>query len=193
MRHAAYDGPSDFIGWRRSIPSAERHRRPVLPHLPPTSLRSAVASHPTSKDIPNEYLCSPRRRARGVGAFPHARQAFGDPRGRPTDPPHLERGQRIDAGMLRAAMEAPSAAPTPRAPGTGNPPTRPARPRPSCSCARSRRRCARGRRRPPPASDARQGSRRLLPTHTRRSAESQALQQFSTPIALGLAPRPPPR
>src|SRR5277367_6466143 len=27
----------------------------------------------------------------------------------------------------------------------------------------------------------------LLPTHTRRSAESQALQQFSTPIALGLA------
>src|SRR5271168_3464516 len=29
----------------------------------------------------------------------------------------------------------------------------------------------------------------LLPTHTRRSAESQALQQFSTPIALGLAAR----
>ena len=27
----------------------------------------------------------------------------------------------------------------------------------------------------------------LLPTHTRRSEESQALQQFSTPIALGLA------
>jgi predicted RNA methylase len=28
---------------------------------------------------------------------------------------------------------------------------------------------------------------KLLPTHTRRSAESQAFQQFSTPIALGLA------
>ena len=27
----------------------------------------------------------------------------------------------------------------------------------------------------------------LLPTHTRRSEESQALQQFSTPIPLGLA------
>jgi hypothetical protein len=27
----------------------------------------------------------------------------------------------------------------------------------------------------------------LLPTHTRRSEESQALQQFSTPVALGLA------
>jgi predicted RNA methylase len=27
----------------------------------------------------------------------------------------------------------------------------------------------------------------LLPTHTRRSEESQALQQFSTPITLGLA------
>src|SRR3546814_2081547 len=27
----------------------------------------------------------------------------------------------------------------------------------------------------------------LLPTHTRRSEESQAFQQFSTPIALGLA------
>jgi hypothetical protein len=27
----------------------------------------------------------------------------------------------------------------------------------------------------------------LLPTHTRRSEESQALQQFSTPILLGLA------
>ena len=29
----------------------------------------------------------------------------------------------------------------------------------------------------------------LLPTHTRRSEESQALQQFSTPIALGLVAR----
>ena len=28
---------------------------------------------------------------------------------------------------------------------------------------------------------------RLLPTHTRRSEESEALQQFSTPIALGFA------
>ena len=27
----------------------------------------------------------------------------------------------------------------------------------------------------------------LLPTHTRRSEESQALQQFSTPITLGVA------
>ena len=27
----------------------------------------------------------------------------------------------------------------------------------------------------------------LLPTHTRRSEESQALQQFSTPVPLGLA------
>ena len=32
----------------------------------------------------------------------------------------------------------------------------------------------------------------LLPTHTRRSEESQALQQLSTPIAFGLAAAPPP-
>jgi hypothetical protein len=52
--------------------------------------------------------------------------------------PHLERGQRIDAvRALRARWKPPSAAPTPPAPGTGRPPTRPARRRPCCSCASS--------------------------------------------------------
>jgi hypothetical protein len=48
------------------------------------------------------------------------------------------------------------------------------------------------RSRPPPAADAGQ-DRGLLPTHTRRSEESQALQQFSTPIPLGFAAAPRPR
>ena len=33
----------------------------------------------------------------------------------------------------------------------------------------------------------------LLPTQTRRSEESESLQQFSTPIRLGLSPASPPR
>ena len=80
-----------------------------------------------------------------------------------------------------------SAPPTPRAPGTGRRPTTPARPRPSCSSANTARRCSakpalRLRGFPPLAKIA-----GLLPTHTRRSEESEAFQQFSTPIPLGFA------
>ena len=63
----------------------------------------------------------------------------------------------------------------------------PARRRPYCSCANSARPCVRARRRPPPWLPMLDKIAGLLPTHTRRSEESQALQQFSTPIPLGFA------
>ena len=62
--------------------------------------------------------------------------------------PHLERGQRIDAARCAPPWSAPSAAPMRPAPGTGRPPTTPARPRRSCSCASSAPPCAPTPRRP---------------------------------------------
>ncbi len=101
--------------------------------------------------------------------------------------PHLERGHRIDAPMLRAAME--------RAFGASDAvgawdwkATYDA-----CEAATvlfvrkfgpaMRRRAA------SPAAMLPMLAKitSLLPTHTRRSEESEALQQFSTPIGLGLA------
>ena len=63
----------------------------------------------------------------------------------------------------------------------------PAKRRRSCSCASSAPPCSRGQPLPPPCCRCWPRSRAFFPTHTRRSEESQALQQFSTPIALGLA------
>ncbi len=63
----------------------------------------------------------------------------------------------------------------------------PARPQPSsCSANTERRFCAKPGLRLRRLSSVRQ-DRGLLPTHTRRSEEAQAFQQFSTPIPLGLA------
>ena len=81
----------------------------------------------------------------------------------------------------------PSAAPTPTAPGTGRPPTTPARRPRSCSCANSAGACAHAPASPAAMLPMLAKIAGLLPTHTRRSEESQALQQFSTPIPLGFA------
>ncbi|MGH6852076.1 MAG: strawberry notch-like NTP hydrolase domain-containing protein, partial [Methylocella sp.] len=101
--------------------------------------------------------------------------------------PHLERGQRVDAPTLRAAME--SAFGGSDADGAWDWKTA----YDSCEAA-----TVLFLRKFGPAMRARAASPAallpmlakiagLLPTHTRRSEESQALQQFSTPIALGLA------
>jgi predicted RNA methylase len=101
--------------------------------------------------------------------------------------PHLERGQRVDAPALRAAME--SAYRGSDADGAWDWKTA----YNSCEAA-----TILFLRKFGPAMRARAASPAallpmlakiagLLPTHTRRSEESQALQQFSTPIALGLA------
>jgi predicted RNA methylase len=101
--------------------------------------------------------------------------------------PHLERGQRVDAPTLRAAME--SAFGSSDADGAWDWKTA----YDSCEAA-----TILFLRKFGPAMRARAASPAallpmlvkiagLLPTHTRRSEESQALQQFSTPIALGLA------
>ena len=101
--------------------------------------------------------------------------------------PHLERGQRVDAPALRAAME--SAFGGSDAMGAWDWKTA----YDSCEAA-----TVLFLRKFGPAIRARAASPAallpmlvkiagLLPTHTRRSEESQALQQFSTPIALGLA------
>ncbi len=101
--------------------------------------------------------------------------------------PHLERGRRIDATMLRAAMETAFGASD--ADGAWDWKTA----YDACEAA-----TVLLIRRFGPAMRAKAGSdaamlpmlgkvARLLPTHTRRSDESEALQQFSTPIALGYA------
>ena len=101
--------------------------------------------------------------------------------------PHLERGSRIDAPILRAAME--SAFGASDADGAWDWKTS----YDACEAA-----TVLFVRKFGPAMRAKAGSNAamlpmlakvtgLLPTHTRRSEESEALQQFSTPIALGFA------
>ena len=101
--------------------------------------------------------------------------------------PHLERGQRVDAPTLRASMV--SAFGDSDADGAWDWKTA----YDACEAA-----TVLFLRKFGPAIRARASSPAamlpmlskiagLLPTHTRRSEESQALQQFSTPIALGLA------
>ncbi len=100
---------------------------------------------------------------------------------------HLERGQRIDAPALRTAME--NAVGTSDAEGGWDWKTA----YDACEAA-----TVLFLRKFGPAMRARAASPAamlpmlakiagLLPTHTRRSEESEALQQFSTPIVLGLA------
>src|SRR4029077_19632613 len=100
---------------------------------------------------------------------------------------HLERGQRIDAPVLRTAME--NAFGASDADGGWDWKTAYA----ACEAA-----TVLFVRKFGPAMRARAASpaamlpmlakiTSLLPTHTRRSEESEALQQFSTPIALGFA------
>ena len=99
--------------------------------------------------------------------------------------PHLERGQRIDAGVLRAVMD--SAFGGSDTEGAWDWKTA----YDACEAA-----TVLFLRKFGPVMRSRAGSNAamapmlakiasLLPTHTRRSEESQTLQQFSTPIALG--------
>jgi hypothetical protein len=101
--------------------------------------------------------------------------------------PHLERGQRVDAALLRGAMEGAFGASD--ASGVWDWKTA----YDACEAA-----TVLFLRKYGPAIRARAGSAAamlpmlakivaLLPTHTRRSEQSQALQQFSTPLPLGLA------
>jgi predicted RNA methylase len=101
--------------------------------------------------------------------------------------PHLERGQRIDAGVLRAVMD--SAFGGSDAEGAWDWKTA----YDACEAA-----TVLFLRKFGPVMRLRAGSdaamapmlakiASLLPAHTRRSEESQTLQQFSTPIALGFA------
>jgi predicted RNA methylase len=101
--------------------------------------------------------------------------------------PDLERGRRIDAGILRAAME--SAFGASDAAGAWDWKTA----YDACEAATilllRKYGNALFRKAPSPVAALAMLAKiaSLLPTHTRRSEESQALQQFSTPIPLGLA------
>lgn len=101
--------------------------------------------------------------------------------------PHLERGQRVDATVLRAAMEAAFGS----SDASGAWDWKAAYDACEVATVLFLRKFG-------PAIRAKAASPAamlpmlakiagLLPTHTRRSEESQALQQFSTPIALGVA------
>ena len=101
--------------------------------------------------------------------------------------PDLERGRRIDAGVLRAAME--SAFGASDAAGAWDWKTA----YDACEAAtilflrKYGNALFRKAGSPVAALPMLAKIASLLPTHTRRSEESQALQQFSTPIPLGLA------
>jgi hypothetical protein len=101
--------------------------------------------------------------------------------------PHLERGQRIDAAVLRTAMEASFGASD--ASGAWDWKTA----YDACEAATVLFLRKYGKSlllkagSPARALPLFRRIASLLPTHTRRSQESQTLQQFSTPITLGLA------
>jgi len=101
--------------------------------------------------------------------------------------PHLERGQRIDAAILRGAMEAAFGASD--ATGAWNWKTA----YDACEAATVMFLRKFGRTLFRKAGTAEQALPMLakitamMPTHTRRSEEAQTFQQFSTPIPLGLA------
>ncbi|MBB3811569.1 strawberry notch-like NTP hydrolase domain-containing protein [Pseudochelatococcus contaminans] len=101
--------------------------------------------------------------------------------------PHIERGQRVDAAMLRSAME--SAFGASDATGAWNWKTA----YDACEAATvlflRKYGKALFRKSASPAMILPQLAKitSLLPTHTRRSEEAQSFQQFSTPIPLGLA------
>ena len=101
--------------------------------------------------------------------------------------PHLERGARIDAAILRTALETAFAASDTSGAWTWKAAYE------ACEVATvlflHKYGKALFRKSASPAARLSVLSKilGLLPTHTRRSEESQALQQFSTPIPLGLA------
>jgi len=101
--------------------------------------------------------------------------------------PHLEHGRRIDAAILRAAMEVAFGA----SDATGAWDWKTAYDACEVATVLLLRKYGKAlfRKAASPASRlaALDKIARLLPTHTRRSAESETFQQFSTPIPLGLA------
>ncbi|WP_420965478.1 strawberry notch-like NTP hydrolase domain-containing protein [Bradyrhizobium sp. B120] len=101
--------------------------------------------------------------------------------------PHLERGRRIDAAILRAAMEAASGA----SDATGAWNWKMAYDACEVATVLLLRKYGKALFRKADSAASRLSAldkiAGLLPTHTRRSAESEAFQQFSTPIPLGLA------
>ena len=100
--------------------------------------------------------------------------------------PHLERGERVDAAALRAAMETAFGA----SDATGAWDWKTAYDACEAATVLFLRKYGRAlfRKAGSPAARLSALSKiaNLLPTHTRRSAESQTFQQFSTPIPLGL-------
>ena len=99
----------------------------------------------------------------------------------------LERGQRVETNILRAAMETAFGA----SDTTGAWDWKMAYEACECATVLFLRKYGRAlfRKADTPAARLSALSKitGLLPTHTRRSEESQALQQFSTPVSLGLA------
>ena len=101
--------------------------------------------------------------------------------------PHLERGQRIDSTILRGVMETAFGA----SDASGLWDWKDAYDACEVATVLLLRKFGRALFRKAAAPEARLAALTkiagLLPTHTRRSEESQALQQFSTPLPLGLA------
>ncbi|MCA3254657.1 MAG: methylase/helicase, partial [Alphaproteobacteria bacterium] len=101
--------------------------------------------------------------------------------------PHLERGQRVDVAILRAAMEAEFGA----SDASGAWDWKTAYDACEAATVLFLRKYGKALFRKADSPAARLSAlvkiAALLPTHTRRSAESETFQQFSTPTPLGLA------
>ena len=87
----------------------------------------------------------------------------------------------------------PSAVPTPMAPGTGRPPTMPARRRPSCSCASSVPPCARGLPLPPPCCRCWPRSRAFFPPTRAAPRRARRFSSSRRRSPSASRPAPPPR
>jgi len=101
--------------------------------------------------------------------------------------PHLERGERIDAAALRSAMEAAFGASDTTGAWTWKTAYDACETATVLFLQRYGKSLFRRTASPAARLSAITKITGLLPTHTRRSEESQALQQFSTPTPLGLA------
>jgi predicted RNA methylase len=97
----------------------------------------------------------------------------------------LERGIPLDAHLLREAMTAAFEASDQLGPGSGKTRTRLRKPPPSCFCANTAPASLNKAGTPARALAMIEKLSALLPSHTRRSEESDQFQQFSTPLGLG--------
>ncbi len=166
-------------GPERAPSGSDRSRSPEV---------SSCRMSPSRRPRPRRYACSPPLLRIRPPALPQQHTFFS-----------------LTSSVVAASMRlpcvgpwsTPSAAPMPPVPGTGRPPTTPARRRPCCSCASSDRPFGHGLARQLPSCPCSAGSRRFFlpiraaPRRARRCSNSRRRSRSrSSPPALLRSPRP---